>query len=295
MINKPVPRFTNPADFFMKILSVRYPKSAEDDAKIEFLVQSYQKLLLSSIKAENKQIKLSVPVDFKLTEGSFKRAGTCKQFRWLFFRSWILAKREPRLGYARIMQTMSVAIFMMVVFHGLGHPNMLAAGTDGFTNCRSLTGAIYFTTVCQMFINFVPTVVIFQNEKPLYVRERDSGLYSIWVYATTKLIAELPITLFVPLLLNAMIYWVIDFEHDVVVFLQFYLILVLMLEAVISIAYFVSSLFSHETTAVAFAPIVNLLLNMLGGFMISLIGIFQQTPQKYIAWISYISPVRWGF
>lgn len=29
--------------------------------------------------------------------------------------------------------------------------------------------------------------------------------------------------------------------------------------------------------------------------MISLKGIFQKTPQKFLAWLSYVSPVRWGF
>jgi hypothetical protein len=64
MINKPVPQFTNPADFFMKILSVHYPKTAEDDAHVEFLTRNYRTLIESSVKAENKIIKLPVPRDF---------------------------------------------------------------------------------------------------------------------------------------------------------------------------------------------------------------------------------------
>jgi len=36
-IGKPVPRFANPADYFMKILSVNYPKGPQDVKNIEFL------------------------------------------------------------------------------------------------------------------------------------------------------------------------------------------------------------------------------------------------------------------
>lgn len=31
LINMPLPRFANPADYFMKVLTVRYPKRAEDE------------------------------------------------------------------------------------------------------------------------------------------------------------------------------------------------------------------------------------------------------------------------
>ena len=59
--------------------------------------------------------------------------------------------------------------------------------------------------------------------------------------------------------------------------------------------YALSSVFNHETTAVAFAPIVNMPLILLGGYMINLTGIFHQTPQQVVAWLQYISPVRFGF
>lgn len=64
MINKPVPRFANPADFFMKILSVRYPKTKEDNDNLEYLNRNYRALLAASVNAENKLIKLPVPADY---------------------------------------------------------------------------------------------------------------------------------------------------------------------------------------------------------------------------------------
>ena len=59
--------------------------------------------------------------------------------------------------------------------------------------------------------------------------------------------------------------------------------------------YALSSAFNHETTAVAFAPIVNMPLNLLGGYMINLKDIFSQSPQRYIAWMMYLSPIRYAF
>lgn len=159
----------------------------------------------------------------------------------------------------------------------------------------SMAGAIYFTTVLQMFMNFLPTVIVFQAEKPVYVRDRASNLYDIWVYATTKLLAEIPIMLFVPMLLNCMLYFAVGYQDRFSEFLAFYLILALMVQAATAMGYFLSSLFNHETTAVAFSPIINLPMNLMGGYMINLKNIFQKTPQKYIAWVQFFSPVRYGF
>lgn len=146
-----------------------------------------------------------------------------------------------------------------------------------------------------MFLNFLPTVIVFQGEKPIYIRERDSAMYKVWVYATTKLFAEMPILLLVPLVLNVMLYWVVGYEDTFLKFAQMYIVLMMMVQAATALGYFLSSIFNHETTAVAFSPIINLPLNLLGGYMISLKGILQKTPQKYLAWLSYVSPVRWGY
>jgi ABC-type multidrug transport system permease subunit len=296
LINKPVPPFTNPADFFMKILSVRYPKRPEDEALLEDLNRNYRTMLQGSVNAENKIIKLPLPADYEHGAGNARMASTSIQLNWLFFRSWILAKREPRLSRAKILQTVIVALFMMTVFAGLGNlSNIGDINGQGATDSQSLAGAIYFTTVLQMFLNFLPTVIVFQGEKPIFVRERDSGLYHIWIYATTKLLAEMPIMLFVPMLLNVLLYFVVGYDDKFTVFMKFYLTLALMVQAASALGYFLSSVFNHETTAVAFSPIINLPLNLLGGYMIALRGIFQLSPQKYVAWLSYISPVRWGF
>jgi hypothetical protein len=129
----------------------------------------------------------------------------------------------------------------------------------------------------------------------VYVRERDSGMYDIWVYATTKLIAEIPIMCLVPFLFLLATYFAIGLTDSFSHFVAFYFILTMMIQAATAMGYALSSIFNHETTAVAFAPIVNMPLNLLGGYMINVKSIFSQSPQRYIAWLMYISPVRYGF
>lgn len=146
-----------------------------------------------------------------------------------------------------------------------------------------------------MFLNFLPTVIVFQSEKPVFVRERAGNMYDIWVYATTKMIAEIPIMLFVPLMLLIFVYPSIGFQDKMSEFAKFYLILALMVQAATAMGYFLSSAFNSETAAVAFAPIMNLPLSLLGGYMINLQSIKHQWPQALLEWVQYISPVRYCF
>ena len=61
MINRPIPKFANPADYFMKLLSINYPKREEDFEKLEYLTRNYHAMLEKSIKAEGRLIKLDSP------------------------------------------------------------------------------------------------------------------------------------------------------------------------------------------------------------------------------------------
>lgn len=84
-----VPRFANPADFFMKVLSIKYPKQEDDEKKLEHLTNSYRFLLEKKIATENSLIKLEPPIGFD-SEFNFK-APVGVQLRQLLDRAWLLA------------------------------------------------------------------------------------------------------------------------------------------------------------------------------------------------------------
>mmetsp|Transcript_14861 Transcript_14861/g.18627 ORF Transcript_14861/g.18627 Transcript_14861/m.18627 type:complete len:140 (-) Transcript_14861:606-1025(-) len=137
-------------------------------------------------------------------------------------RSWTLAKREPRLSHAKLLQTVVIGLLMIGCFWQVNDFHT----KQGVQDC---VGAIYFMTIVQMFLNFQPTVIVFQGEKPVYVRERASGMYDIWVYATTKLIAEIPIMLTVPFVFLVLVYFAMGLKDSVDQFFLYYLILMMMI------------------------------------------------------------------
>ena len=62
-------------------------------------------------------------------------------------RSWILAKREPRLSRAKLLQTFIVAVLMIGAFWQVNDYTSAIEVQD-------MAGAIYFMTIVQMFLNF---------------------------------------------------------------------------------------------------------------------------------------------
>ena len=53
-------KFCNPADVFMRILSIEYPKTQKEIDKIENLVSNYKNKLLGNIEEEMLEFKIHV-------------------------------------------------------------------------------------------------------------------------------------------------------------------------------------------------------------------------------------------
>jgi ABC-type multidrug transport system ATPase subunit len=67
-----VPKRCNPADFFMKVLDIKYPKQQDDIDKLELLNRSYRFQLEKRIEVEDKLIKLEIPADYARGDPSYK-------------------------------------------------------------------------------------------------------------------------------------------------------------------------------------------------------------------------------
>ena len=67
-----VPRRCNPADFFMKVLSIKYPKQADDEEKLTHLNNAYRFQIDKRIQVDNQLIKLDPPEDWAAGEPAYK-------------------------------------------------------------------------------------------------------------------------------------------------------------------------------------------------------------------------------
>jgi hypothetical protein len=57
----------------------------------------------------------------------------------------------------------------------------------------SLAGFLFFTVINQTMMNLMGVLLIFQEERPVFLREQANQMYRVTPYYLSKIIAEFPI------------------------------------------------------------------------------------------------------
>ena len=112
---------------------------------------------------------------------------------------------------------------------------------------EELVNSIFFTCIAQLALYETATVMEFQTERNVFIRENASGMYGAFSYFTSKFVMELPLLFIFPLLENVIIFWAVGYRSGS--FWQFLLVYVLTAQIGNSIGYFISSLFDNVMTA----------------------------------------------
>lgn len=94
-----VGKFANPADIFMRIISVNYPKMPEDEDKLNNLITSYQKKCEPAVIKHMTEISL---IEFKPRMDNFAEPNFGKQLSLLLGRQKTYLARQPLISIAQI-------------------------------------------------------------------------------------------------------------------------------------------------------------------------------------------------
>jgi ABC-type multidrug transport system permease subunit len=94
--------------------------------------------------------------------------------------------------------------------------------------------------------NMMGTIITFQPERPVFLREQANNMYSVSTYYLAKTLAEAPVLFFTPILFSCIVYFKIGLTITGAQFGYFYLILALITQCAASFGYFMSSIFDSE-------------------------------------------------
>ncbi len=105
-------------------------------------------------------------------------------------------------------------------------------------------------------------------------------MYSVTAYYSSKIAIELPVFIVIPIFCAIIVYFKIGTAITAGQFFYFYLICFLIVQAAISMGYFMSSVFAHEETAVQVSSAVIMPVILFGGF--------YSNSGSYMVWISWL-------
>ena len=120
----------------------------------------------------------------------------------MLYRNFLGLVRNPGSLFGRVIITLFVAANSLVIFWQIG---------DDVTKTRELTSSLFFTCIAQLALYEFATVLEFQKERSVFIKEHASNLYSTGSYYASKLALELPLLFLLPLLELSLTFWGIGY------------------------------------------------------------------------------------
>ncbi len=188
-------------------------------------------------------------------------------------------KRHPGHGRIKIGQTIFIGLLCLALFHD----------QYDYSEARSLIASLFFICVNQTMMNMMGTILTFQEERPVFLREQANKMYKVSPYYMAKILIEAPLFAFTPMLFTVIVYFKIGLTITASQFFTFYLILLLIVNCAASFGYFMSSIFNKEEMATALAPVIMMPIILFGGQFSN-----SATIMAWIRWFQYLSPIRYA-
>ena len=127
-------------------------------------------------------------------------------------------------------------LLMLIYWQGMGWDSLEQVGNT--------IGAEFFMCVSAFMNNYFGVILVFQTERPVFLREQANKMYGVFPYYMGKMIIELPPLFLGPLVLQLTTYWTLGFYKGETAFWGFYLSLCLIAQCAAAAGYFISSAFS---------------------------------------------------
>jgi len=147
-----------------------------------------------------------------------------------------------------------------------------------------MLGIIFF------FPFMTAAIVTFPAEKPIYLKESSSKIYSLSWYFLSRNIVELPVIILVPIISSLIIYWMAGFHTGASYFFVFVLVGFLTCLCGNSFGLFGGSIFNSVQLASSIIPSFVIPLLFLGGFLKN-----RADFSSWYGWLEYLSPFKYAF
>ena len=133
-------------------------------------------------------------------------------------------------------------------------------------------------------------ILIFPDERPVFLREVNNNMYSTTPYFWAKVISEMPFSILVPAIFGCIVYYAIGYNPAFENFVIFELILILIYNASSGYSLIISASFSDKQLAVTLTPVLIIPFMLFAGFFVS-----SDNIPWYLKEFEYLSIFKYGY
>ncbi|KAG4026291.1 hypothetical protein MFRU_042g00200 [Monilinia fructicola] len=274
-LGHPCPTTTNPADFALDLITIDLQKSSREQAtrsKVRDLITSWSSGDFA--KAMN-PTTISTPAEL----GSLvrKTSGFLSAYPILVHRALINFRRQPNLLIARIMQVLGLAIILALFFAPLKHDYYSVQNRLGFIQefC-----AFYFVGMLQ-------NVAVYPNEKDVFYRENDDGIYSVEAFFAQYTTLEIPFEIFTSFVFAILVDLAAGLPRNAQVFFVCFFNCFCIVNCGESLGIMFNTLFAHTGFAVNLTSVFLAIAQFMSGILSINMPAFLQD-------VNYLSPIRYA-
>jgi ATP-binding cassette subfamily G (WHITE) protein 2 len=281
----------NPADFLLDSVAVIRAAESLNAADFPFLpppTQSqdiaahFRSTMLDDINGQIDVLKRSFADDSGLPpalQSPYYRP-VSTQIYIVSLRAFINKVRDPIATVVAIIVAIFFAVLIGSIYFRLG---------KDYDDVQNRLGVLFFLTMNTAFSN-LGSLAIFLQERNIYVREHNNGMYRPSAYYIGKLVQDVPIGVAVNLVFNLIAYYMVGLQPSFDKFILFFLMCTLVMLNSFGLCMWISNMSKNYQIANLTAPLILVLYLLPSGFLINLNSI----PVVW-RWIKYISFFRYGF
>jgi ABC-type multidrug transport system ATPase subunit/ABC-type multidrug transport system permease subunit len=274
-IGYPLPNLENPADFFLDCINSDFASEEQVEKISNAWTQSEEKKVLD---AELEKLRATTQTEQQSQSIEVKPVPRWHQVQVLTRRNALNYRRNPAAVLLRMAMYVALSIFVGLVYLRLGKNQL-----------RDIVSVLFFVAAFLTFMS-VSTVVMFIEERLVFLRERGNGLYSVdsWMIANT--LVSIPAVFLISLVNSSIVYWMVGLTPTAGRFFFFIWNLFLALAVAEALMMLISILVPIAILAIALGAAVY------GAYMLTC-GFFATFNKIgwWVRWIGYISLHTYGF
>lgn len=291
------PKLTNPADYFMKIMSetgmivdeIKEKKDLDGGAlslegeDIEKRFQTRLQAMISSYRTSGQAEKSSQGISTTPIDNPKKfQISWVKQCYLITIRAFQNELRNPLDVKLKFIQNIVFAVVIMILWNNI---------SNGLTGIQDRNGVLFMLATTSSFGSIQGSLGTFSLERPVFIRERLSKAYRTSAYFWGRSFSEIPFLIIYPLLLISLVYWVIGLNtYEPTKYLICVACHILCWWAGSGFGLMLSTVIPKIEVAMALTPVLIVPLLAFAGFFVN-----QDKVPYFFYQFEYISPFKYTY